>query len=121
MKLEIIEIECISMYSNSCIFHAFLENFKSYEFLEFLTKFRFFWLWIKFKNCKKCEKKSLWSKNDLYRNKTADINVMQLSMIKFISWQALKMGPKPYYLAPTLWILYRRYSKELFNRSFLAF
>ena len=42
MKLEIIEIECISMYSNSCIFHAFLENFKSYEFLEFLTKFRFF-------------------------------------------------------------------------------
>ena len=69
----------------------------------------------------KMRKKSLWSKNDLYRNKTADINVMQLSMIKFISWQALKMGQKPYYLAPTLWILYRRYSKELFNRSFLAF
>ena len=69
----------------------------------------------------KMRKKSLWSKNDLYRNKTADINVMQLSMIKFISWQALKMEPKPYYLAPTLWILYRRYSKELFNRSFLIF
>ena len=120
MKLEIIEIQCISMFSNSCIFHAFLEIFKSYEFSEFLTKFLFLAL-DQIQKLQKMRKKSLWSKNDLYRNKTADINVMQLSMIKFISWQALKMGPKPYYLAPTLWILYRRYSKELFNRSFLAF
>ena len=55
-----------------------------------------FWLEIKFKKLQKMRKKSLWSKYDLYRNKTADINVMQLSMIKFISWPASKMETKPY-------------------------
>ena len=103
MTFEIIKIESISMLEYTLWFSWFSEIFniwKLWIFWNFWLNF-VFWLWIKFKNCKKCEKKSLWSKNDLYRNKTADINVMQLSMIKFISWQALKIGPKPYYLAPT--------------------
>ena len=84
-------------------------NFWKFQFLKTMN-FLNFWLNIAFlaldqiQKLQKMRKKSLWSKNDLYRNKTADINVMQLSMIKFISWQALKMGPKPYYLAPTYFI-----------------
>ena len=84
-------------------------NFWKFQFLKTMN-FLNFWLNIAFlaldqiQKLQKMRKKSFWSKTDLYRNKTADINVMQLSMIKFISWQALKIGPKPYYLAPTYFI-----------------